>query len=246
MLVEPRHAVTTTGTCLLNKAHYRPQRSCGKIMFLHLFVILFRGGGVWQTPSSQTPPGQTPPWQTPPRQTPPSGQTSPPSGQTPPPLWTHPWGRHPLGRLPSSGRHPRADTDTSPPPPGRHPPGQTSLLRQTPPGRHCPPRQTPPWADIPPQADTRRQTATLPHPGRRLLHRTVRILTECILIYTERTRKFSLLFLILFSHSFCLFHTTQAAFIYRAKPSFIGPHYLPKFWDKKPKVTTKVTPTNHQ
>ena len=29
---------------------YRPQRSCGKVMFLHLSVILFTGGGVWQTP----------------------------------------------------------------------------------------------------------------------------------------------------------------------------------------------------
>ena len=29
--------------------YYRPQRSCGKVMFLHLSVILFGGGGVWQT-----------------------------------------------------------------------------------------------------------------------------------------------------------------------------------------------------
>ena len=26
------------------QCHYRPQRSCGKVMFLHLCVILFRGG----------------------------------------------------------------------------------------------------------------------------------------------------------------------------------------------------------
>ena len=29
--------------------YYRPQRSCGKVIFLHLSVILFKGG-VWQTP----------------------------------------------------------------------------------------------------------------------------------------------------------------------------------------------------
>ena len=31
--------------------YYRPQRSSGKVMFLHLYVILFTGGGgvVWQT-----------------------------------------------------------------------------------------------------------------------------------------------------------------------------------------------------
>ena len=36
--------------------YYRPQRSCGKVMFLHLCVILFTGA------VSATPPGQTPPW----------------------------------------------------------------------------------------------------------------------------------------------------------------------------------------
>ena len=36
-------------------------RSCGKVMFLHLSVILFRG--VWQTPPwADIPPGQTPSW----------------------------------------------------------------------------------------------------------------------------------------------------------------------------------------
>ena len=40
---------------------YRPQRSCGKVMFSQASVILFMGG-VWQTPPGQTPiPGQTPP-----------------------------------------------------------------------------------------------------------------------------------------------------------------------------------------
>ena len=43
---------------------YRPQRSCGKVIFLHLSVILFTGR-VWQTridtPWEDTPPEQTPP-----------------------------------------------------------------------------------------------------------------------------------------------------------------------------------------
>ena len=59
--------------------------SCEKVMFLHLSVILFTGGGVWQIPSKADthPSGQAPPsGQTlplgrhPPRQTPP-GQTLP-------------------------------------------------------------------------------------------------------------------------------------------------------------------------
>ena len=29
---------------------YRPQRSCGKVMVLHLSVILFTGGGLGDTP----------------------------------------------------------------------------------------------------------------------------------------------------------------------------------------------------
>ena len=63
--------------------HYRPQRSCGKVMFLHLSVILFTGGvsqhalgqtQPWAPPRTDTPstPGQTPPWadtpQAPPQQ----------------------------------------------------------------------------------------------------------------------------------------------------------------------------------
>ena len=46
---------------------YRPQWSCGKVMYLHMTVILSTGGGVClpHTPG-QTPPGQTPLGQTPP------------------------------------------------------------------------------------------------------------------------------------------------------------------------------------
>ena len=69
--------------------YYRPQRSCGKVMFLHLSVILSMGGGClpqcmlgytppanpsWadtpQADNTHTPPGRHPPGQTPPRQTP--------------------------------------------------------------------------------------------------------------------------------------------------------------------------------
>ena len=70
---------------------YRPQRSCSKVMFLHLTVILFTGGVSASGPRGQTPPRQTPPGQKSPRQKPPR-HTLPwadiPPGQTPP-------GRHP-------------------------------------------------------------------------------------------------------------------------------------------------------
>ena len=66
---------------------YRPQGSCGKVMFSQVSVILFMRGGVvvWQTlPLDKHPP---PPWQT------------PPHGQTPP--WADPPtaadGTHPTG-----------------------------------------------------------------------------------------------------------------------------------------------------
>ena len=69
---------------------YRPQRSCGKLKFLHLSVILFTvGGSATHTP--QIPPGRQPlgkhPLDRHPSDRHPSGQTPP--GQTPP-------GRHPL------------------------------------------------------------------------------------------------------------------------------------------------------
>ena len=65
---------------------YRLQRSYGKVMFLHLSVILSTGGvcpsACWDTPPRQTPPGRHPLW------------ADTPSGQTPA------LGRHPLGRPP--------------------------------------------------------------------------------------------------------------------------------------------------
>ena len=94
--------------CMINfffGIYYRPQRSCGKVMFSRASVILSK------MVSGRHPP---PPWQTLPGR-----QTSP---------WSDtPLGRHPSGQTPLLGRHPHGQT---PPgqnqPPSRHPPGQTS------------------------------------------------------------------------------------------------------------------------
>ena len=86
--------------CDCRKYYYRPQRSCGKVMFLHLSVILSRGGqGVCHThPWADTPWADTPsPW----------ADTLP--GQRP--LARHPLGIHPPGHTP----------------PGQTPPGQCML-----------------------------------------------------------------------------------------------------------------------
>ena len=76
---------------------YRPQRSWGKVMFLHVSVILFTGesasvhaGILHPPPGPSTPRDQTPPWD----QAPPG--TRHPQEQTPP------WSRH----TPSRSRHP--------------------------------------------------------------------------------------------------------------------------------------------
>ena len=95
-----RHKVLNLGAeskrQLVTAMFYHPQRSCGKVMFLHLsFILSMR----------QRPPGQTPPGQTPPRQTPP-GRHFPTFGR-------HLLGRHSPGQTPP----PRADThqaETSP------------------------------------------------------------------------------------------------------------------------------------
>ena len=61
-----------------NFFHYRPQRSCGKVMFLHVSVTLFTGGlthcMLGYTPRDQM---QAPPWSRSPRSRPPWYQTSP-------------------------------------------------------------------------------------------------------------------------------------------------------------------------
>ena len=104
---------------------YRQQRSCGKVMFLHLSVILFTGV-CGRHPQAETPLGRHPQADTPPR------QTSHPQADTPPPRQTP----HPP-RQTSPGQ----TTPQQPPPPGRHSPG-----------RH-PPRQTSPPQEMATAAD---------------------------------------------------------------------------------------------
>ena len=106
--------------CKYKCACYRPQRSCGKVMFSQASVILFTGGGdtpqtdtPWaDTPFARHPPADTPlgrpPWADTPRQTCPR---QPPPGQTP------------LRQTPQADT-PQADTPS---------PGQTPLKADTPP-----------------------------------------------------------------------------------------------------------------
>ena len=80
--------VVFPGNSLLYKHNYRPQLSCGKIMFLHLSVILSTGGGVYaQGGVSQHSLGQAPPGRHTPVQ-------APSLGRHPPAQWilgyTHP------------------------------------------------------------------------------------------------------------------------------------------------------------
>ena len=103
-----------------------------KVIFLHLSVILFTGGGVCLSACWDT----TPPWE----QTPPRSRHTPPMEQTPPLDETPPGSRHP----PPGSRHtfpeqtpPRADT-----------PLEQTPLEQT------PPEQTPPWSRAPPPEQT--------------------------------------------------------------------------------------------
>ena len=69
-----RDRLTLTSDCLTDRKPniksdsssccYRPQRSCGKVMFLHLSVILFTGGGEFlsgRPPLDRDPPRQRPP-----------------------------------------------------------------------------------------------------------------------------------------------------------------------------------------
>ena len=100
---------------------YRPQRSCGKVMFSQASVILFTGmGNVADTPWQITPPlhpGRHPPGRHPPLGRHSIGQTTP--GLTPPcpvhagihtPLPSACWDTHPpaqcmLGYTPDLGGH---------------------------------------------------------------------------------------------------------------------------------------------
>ena len=74
-----------------------------KVIFLHLFVILFTGGVWYLSMHRPPPPGSKPPWSGSPQQTPPREQT-PPRAETPPPQGKpSPRSRHP----PQSRQPPR-------------------------------------------------------------------------------------------------------------------------------------------
>ena len=149
---------------------YRSQPSCGKVMFLHLSVILFTMGMcLADTPLGRHPPGRPPRADTP-QQTP---DTPLDRHQIPPQADT----RHtPLSRHPPEKTPPRADTPRQTPPADtRHPLGR----HQTPPGQTP---DTPPWADTP-WANSTRPPGTVP------LQQTVHILLECILVYWVFTFK---------------------------------------------------------
>ena len=109
---------------------YRPQHSCGKVMFLHLSLShSIHGGCLADTHQADTPrqiqPWVDTPWPDTPLARHSLGQTHPlarspgrhPPGQTPP-VQTHPPGRHPLGRHPP---HPAATAAD-----GTHPTGMLS------------------------------------------------------------------------------------------------------------------------
>ena len=160
-----------------------------KVIFLHLFVILFEVGvsasvhaGILHPPGSRHPWEQIPPQeQTPhrsrhllgadtPRSDTPQEQTSPgtdtPLEQTPPGADT------PLGAGTPQEQHPPG-TDT---PGNRCPPGAETPLGQTPPGadtpgadtphrsRHPPQEQTPPTGADTPRADTPQEQTHPPSP----------------------------------------------------------------------------------
>ena len=76
------------------KTSYQPQTKLLEVMFLHLSVILFTGGGVY--PNMQRASGVYPPGQTPPADTP---QVDTPSWEDKPP------GQPPLCRQLLSGRY---------------------------------------------------------------------------------------------------------------------------------------------
>ena len=76
-------------------AYYRSQQSCGKVMFLHLSVILFTGECLPQYMLGYTPPADTPWSDTTPDRHPPLGRHIP-SGR-PLPAVTAADGTHPTG-----------------------------------------------------------------------------------------------------------------------------------------------------
>ena len=64
MACKTKHLTFYCSYCAVNTqntVYYRPQRSCGKVMFSQASVILFTGGACIPACTGQTPPGQTPP-----------------------------------------------------------------------------------------------------------------------------------------------------------------------------------------
>ena len=88
------HSQGDSTTNYLQSVCNRPQRSCGKVMFLHQSVILSMGGCLPDTPWIDTTPGQIPPW----------ADTSP--QQT----LTTPFGRPPGRHLPLPSPSPQEDS----------------------------------------------------------------------------------------------------------------------------------------
>ena len=86
--------------------YYHPQRSCGKVMFLHVSVTLFTGGSLSGNPPRQRSPWTETPWtETPATETP---QTEPPWTDTPSdidPPDRDPPGQRPPNRTVTSGRY---------------------------------------------------------------------------------------------------------------------------------------------
>ena len=78
-----KHYLPTTSLAVGNYPcdYYRPQRRCGKVMFLHLSVILFTKGVSGHLPAQAdtSPPGRHPPGRHTPRADTPPGQTPPPA-----------------------------------------------------------------------------------------------------------------------------------------------------------------------
>ena len=113
-------ALTTSDSFATNQMAYLlppTNEVWGKVIFLHLSVILFTGGGTWAgtpwtgtPPWAGTPPGRYTPWAgTPPGQVHPPGRYTPWAG-TPPSRYTLPWAGTPppamhAGIRSTSGRY---------------------------------------------------------------------------------------------------------------------------------------------
>ena len=121
LIVESSHcAVTRHMRPYFSMINYRPQRSCGKVMFLHVSVILFTGGRGSLS--------GRPPWTETPRQRTP---------QTENPWIETPWQETPCTETPGK-RLPDRD------PPDRGTPGQRPPRQRPPRKRPSPDRDTPP------------------------------------------------------------------------------------------------------